>query len=94
MEVDHHLIKDCHSSYKKHGGSGGSKLLYPATADKDMTVRGLCDGAELCGLLNVTPFSPYASDWRREKNRASVCSMVGVQETLKGANKSSYLLLF
>lgn len=43
MEVDHHLIKDYHSSNKKPGGSGGSKLLYQATAGKDMTVRGLCD---------------------------------------------------
>ncbi len=67
MDVDQHLIKDCHSSYKKHGGGGGSKLLYPTTADKDMTVRGLCDGAELCGPLNVTPFSPYASDCEEKR---------------------------
>ena len=67
MEVDHHLIKDCHSSNKKPGGSAGSKLLYQATAGKDMTVRGLCDEAEPCGPLNVTPFFPYASDWRKKR---------------------------
>lgn len=68
MEVDHHLIKDCHSFNKKPGGSGGSKLLYQATAGKDMTVRGLCDKVELCGPLNVTPFFPSASDWKGKKN--------------------------
>lgn len=72
MEVDHHLIKDCHSSNKKPGGGGGSKLLYQATAGKDMTVRGLCDGAEPCGLLNVTPFFPYATDWKKRKTRRRV----------------------
>lgn len=65
MEVDHHLIKDCHSSNKKPGGSPGSKLLYQATAGKDMTVRGLCDEAELCRPLNVTPFFP--SEWKKNK---------------------------
>ncbi len=83
MEVDHHLIKDCHSSNKKPGGSGGSKLLYQATAGKDMTVRGLCDQAELCGPLNVTPFFPYGREKRKKKNTTKnsvqevpVCSMV------------------
>lgn len=83
MEVDHHLIKDCHSFNKKPGGSGGSKLLYQATAGKDMTVRGLCDKVELCGPLNVTPFFPSASDWKGKKiaqmkksvQEVSICSI-------------------
>lgn len=80
MEADQYLIKDCHSSNKKPRGSGGSKLLYQATAGKDMTVRGLCDEAELCGLLNVTPFFPYASDRKKKTNtrgqEVSACFVV------------------
>lgn len=67
MEVDHLRIKDCHSSNKKPGGRERSKRLYQATAGKDMTVRGLCDEAGMCGPLNVTPFFPCASDWEGKR---------------------------
>lgn len=56
--------------------------------------------AELCGPLNVTPFFPYASDWKGGKNTSNnrvqevpVCSMVRLRKKRerkeKRTNKSS-----